>query len=115
MSQDKILLEYHSLMVAHLQAIESSNYYTAQRIRLMQELIPIQKEAVEMDISQELTDKEKQNKIIEFKRLQAKVDAGMELLKQMDRLTEKAERKSNEAKKRMEQFCKRHGLEEIKS
>ena len=115
MTQKQILLEYHNLMIAHIQAIESSNYYTAQRIRLMQELIPIQKEAVEMDISQELTDKEKQNKIIEFKRLQAKVDAGMELLKQMDRLTEKAERKSNEAKKRMEQFCKRHGLEDVNS
>ena len=66
-----------------------------------------------MDISHELTDKEKQNKVIEFKRLQAKIDASMELLKQMNRLTEKAERKSNEAQKCMEQFCKRHGLEDV--
>ena len=87
------------MMIAHIQAIESSNYYTAQRIRLMQELIPLQKEAVEMDISHDLTDKEKQNKIIEFKRLQAKIDAGMEHLKQI--------------KKRLEQFCKRHGLEDV--
>ena len=112
MSQNKILLEYHNLMIAHIQAIESSNYYSAQRIRLMQELIPLQKEVLEMDINHELTDKEKQNKIIEFKRLQAKIDASFELLKQMDRLTEKAERKSNEAQKRLEQYSKRHELEE---
>lgn len=66
-----------------------------------------------MEISHELSEKEKHNKIIEFKRMQAKIDASMELLKQMDRLTEKAERKSNEAKRRMEQFCKRHGLEDM--
>ena len=66
-----------------------------------------------MDISHELTEKEKQNKIIEFKRLQAKIDASLELLKLMDRLTEKAERKSNEAKKRLEQYCKRHGHESV--
>lgn len=108
-------MEYHNLMIAHIQAIEASNYYTAQRIRLMKELIPLQKEAVEMEISHELPDKEKHAKIMEFKRMQAKIDASMELLKQMDRLTEKAERKSNEAKKRLEQFCKRHGLEDVKS
>lgn len=100
-------------MIAHIQAIEASNYYTAQRIHLMQELIPLQKETVGMEISHELSDKEKHSKIIEFKRMQAKIDASMELLKQMDRLTEKAERKSNEAKRRMEQFCKRHGLEDM--
>jgi len=33
--------------------------------------------------------------------MQAKIDASMELLKQMDRLTDKAERKSNEVKKRL--------------
>ena len=113
MTQEQILLEYHNLMVAHLQAIEASNYYAAQRIRLMKELIPLQKETVEMEIGHELPDKEKQNKIIEFKRMQAKVEAGMELLKQMDKLTEKAERKSNETKKRLEQFCKRHGLKDV--
>lgn len=77
----------------------------------MQELIPLQKEAVEMEISPDLPNEEIQNKIIEFKRMQAKIDASMELLRRMDRLTEKAERKSNEAKKRLELFCKRHGLE----
>ena len=112
MTQEQSLLEYHNLMVAHLQAIEASGYYTSQRIRLMQELIPLQKEAVEMEISHDLPNEEIQNKIIEFKRMQAKIDASMELLKQMDRLTEKAERKSNEAKKRLELFCKRHGLKE---
>ena len=113
MTQEQILLEYHNLMITHLQAIEVSNYYTSQRIRLMQELIPLQQKAVEMDINQELSLEEKRKKIIEFKRMQAKIDASMELLKQMERLTDKAERKSNEAKKRMEQFGKRHGLEEI--
>ncbi len=44
MTQEQILLEYHNLMIAHIQAIEASNYYTAQRIHLMQELIPLQKE-----------------------------------------------------------------------
>ena len=111
MTQEQILLEYHNLMISHIQAIEVSGYYTAQRIRLMQELIPLQKEAVEMEISHDLPNEEIQNKIIEFKRMQAKIDASMELLKQMDRLTEKAERKSNEAKKRLELFCKRHGVE----
>lgn len=64
-----------------------------------------------MEISHGLPNEEIQNKIIEFKRMQAKIDASMELLKQMDRLTDKAERKSNEAKKRLELFCKRHGVE----
>lgn len=112
MTQEQILLEYHNLMISHIQAIEVSGYYTAQRIRLMKELIPLQKEAVEMEISHDLPNEEKHDKIIEFKRMQAKIDASMELLKQMDRLTEKAERKSNEAKKRLELFCKRHGLKE---
>ena len=113
MTQEEILLEYHNLMIAHIQAIETSNFYTSQRIRLMQELIPLQKETVEMDFGQSLSFEEKRKKIIEFKRMQAKIDASMELLKQMNKLTEKAERKSNEAKKRMEQFSKRHGLENL--
>jgi len=41
MTQEQILLEYHNLVIAHIQAIESSNYYTAQRIRLMQGKRPI--------------------------------------------------------------------------
>ena len=40
------------------------------------------------------------------------IDAHNELFSAINRLTDKSTRRMNEAKKKMELFCKRHGLNE---
>ena len=111
MTEEKIQTEYYNLLVSHIQAMETCTYYREQNIRMMQELIPLQQEAVEMEIPEDLPSVEKNMKIIEFKRKLAQIEAAHELLKQLDRLKDKAQRKNNEAKQKLDAFCKRHGIE----
>ena len=111
MTEEKIQYEYYTLLVSHIQAMETYTYYRNLNIRMMQELVPLQQEAVEMEIPEDLPFVEKNMKIIEFKRKLAQVEAAHELLKQLDRLKDKSLRKSNEAKQKLDAFRKRHGIE----
>lgn len=113
MKKERILFEHYKLTLDWFQANAAYNYYADMYIRIMEETISNESDKAEKEDFLHLPPTELSKKMIEFKEAYARIEASKELTKQIDRLREKALRKKNEAKQRMDLFCKRHGLERI--
>lgn len=110
MTQEQILKEQNNLILVQMEALVTYNYYMDQHIRIMEELVSQQEASLSMEEIQNLSPEEREKKLFELKKNLARLEAGQEILKLIDRLKEKALRKNNEAKQRLDAFCKRYNL-----
>ena len=111
MTKGQIQFEHYQLMLAWFEADAACKYYEDMHIHVLDESISQNKDKAEKEELEHLPPSELSKKVIELKEAFARVEASRELSKQIEKLKEKALRKRNEANKRLDLFCKRHGLE----
>ena len=110
MNQDQIALEYTKLLKAQLKNATESECYMRFEIELNKSIRLLSEELISnKDID---TSSEAERCLHEIKQMKKlyQIDAHQALLTLVHRLSDKSKRQTNEAKKKMEQFCKRHGL-----
>lgn len=112
MNQDQIAKEYHKLLMEQMKNLTENECFIRYEIELNKRIHSLNEELLankDMEASSE-----EEQYLYNIKQMQKvhQIDAHNELLATVKRLTDKSTRRMNEAKKKMELFCKRHGLKE---
>ena len=113
MNQDQIALEYSKLLKAQLKNVTESECYMRFEIELNKSIRLLSEELISnKDID---TSSEAERCLHEIKQMKKlyQIDAHQALLTLVHRLSDKSKRQTNEAKKKTEQFFKRHGIENV--
>ena len=111
MTKGQIQFEHYQLMLAWFEADAACKYYEDMNLHVLEDAVSQNKDKAEMEELEHLPSSELSKKVIELKEAFARVEASKELSKQIEKLKDKALRKRNEANKRLDLFCKRHGFE----
>ena len=113
MTQEQILFEHYQLQFAWLEADAACKYYDEINLQVMEDVVSQNEGKAEKEELEHLSPSELSKKLIEVKEAFARIEASKELSKQINKLKEKAIRRRNEAKQRLDAFCKRHGIENM--
>ena len=112
MNQDQIAKEYHKLLVEQMKNLVENECFLRFEIELNKRIRSL---ADELNANKDVETSSKEEQYLhDVKRMQKiyQIDAHNELLASIKRLAEKSTRRMNEIRKKIEQFCKRHGLNE---
>lgn len=110
MTEEQIKNEIQSLLEAITGAIIEHNFYLNQRIRVLQELNEIQNGILQLPKTDELSDEELYKRYHHIQGEQIKIKAANEIIASIKKLELHAKRRHEEKTKKLEKFCKQHGL-----
>lgn len=110
MNQDQIALEYRKLLLDQIKALTANECFIRYEMELSKSIRSLDEEFLSnKDVE---TSSEEERYLQDIKQVQRayQIEAHQELITTVKRLTDKAIRRQNEIQKKMELFCKRHGL-----
>ena len=112
MNQDQIAKEYHKLLVEQMKNLVENECFLRFEIELNKRIRSLADE-LNANKDVETSSKEEQylHDVMGMQKIY-QIDAHNELLAGIKRSAEKSTRRMNEIRKKIEQFCKRHGLNE---
>lgn len=114
MTEEQIKKEHNKLILAQMEAMTEVNLFYKYRIQILEELNAMGADLVKSQSTeslQSLSEEELSKLNISVKKYTFHVKAGQELVTLIERMTAKSDRKLNEINKKLELFCKRHGIE----
>lgn len=114
MTEEQIKKEHNKLILAQMEAMTEVNFFYKYRIQILEELNTMGADLVKgqsTESLQSLSEEELSKLNVSVKKYTFHVKAGQELVTLIERMTAKSDRKLNEINKKLELFCKRHGIE----
>lgn len=112
MNPDQIAKEFHKLLVEQMKNLTENECFIRYEIDLNKRIRSLNEELIAGKDVEALSKEEQYLHDVGQMQKVYQIDAHNELLSTIKRLTDKSTRRMNEAKKKMELFCKRHGLNE---
>lgn len=110
MNPDQIAKEFHKLLVEQMKNLTENECFIRYEIELNKRIRSLNEELIaSKDVETPSKEEQYQHDVRQIQKVY-QIDAHNELLSTVKRLTDKSTRRMNEAKKKLEQFCKRHGL-----
>ena len=114
MTEEQILKEHAKLIKAQVETLTAINFYHDCRTQIWTQLNTMAEEILSSESARSVKDLSKEKASALDFRLQEYVfrqKAASELTTIIERMTAKSERKLNEIEKKLDAFCKRHGIE----
>lgn len=114
MTTDEILKEQTRLLTSLHAAKAQQTYYANLCIRIMDEVNTLSKETLNAEIAKSPKTKEECHaQLANLNEINAKIEASQQVVFAIQKLSEKANRKYNDAAATYNRYCQRHGLKEI--
>ena len=114
MTEEQIKKEHNKLILAQMEAMTEVNFFYKYRIQILEELNAMGADLLKGQSTESLpslSEEELSKLNVSVKKYTFHVKAGQELVTLIERMTAKSDRKLNEINKKLDLFCKRHGIE----
>ena len=110
---EKLKNEYGKLLQANIEAQTIHIFYIEQSAKFSEEIRVLHNQQKTMDKEEleKLPEEERWKAIMRMQKQAICLQEALKLLDLIERQRDKAKRKSNETKQRLESFCKHHGIE----